>query len=67
MQRWVYNAEGDAKTCEQCQELDGWVVNVEDVSEFEDLFPYGEAEGTDLYRPNTHPNCRCTLILIEVY
>jgi hypothetical protein len=67
MQRWVYNASGDDKTCEDCDSLDGQTVEVEDVSDFFLVFPYGEADGPDLFHPNVHPNCRCEIILIETY
>jgi hypothetical protein len=67
MQRWVYNSQSDNKTCDDCDWLDGKTFEIEDVSEFEGVFPYGEAEGADLFHPNIHPNCRCEIILLETY
>lgn len=65
--RAVYNANDDDKTCDDCNSLDGHTFDVEDISEFSEIFPYGQAEGDDLFRPNLHHRCRCLLILIETY
>ena len=67
MQRWVYDAKNDEKTCDDCDTLDGQKFEIGDISELEAIFPYGEAEGRDLFRPNVHPNCRCEIILLETY
>jgi hypothetical protein len=67
MQRWIWNAKGDDKTCPECDSVDGLTVEITDISELEAIFPYGEAEGTDLFYPRVHPNCRCELVLLEVF
>jgi hypothetical protein len=67
MQRWIFNSRNDAKTCDECQDLDGQTFEIADIAELGEEFPYGEAEGQDLFRPYVHPNCRCEIILVEVY
>ena len=67
MQRWMFNAKGDGKTCDDCDNLDGRVFDLQDVSELEEFFPYGEIESSSHFLPHVHPNCRCEIILMEIY
>jgi len=60
-QLWRFRAVGDERTCKDCMKYDGKVFHVEDPSELEDKFPYGEFEDAHTFRPNIHPNCRCII------
>lgn len=67
MQRWVWNTHSDDRTCDDCDSLDGQTFEVEDVSDFQTVLPYGQADGSDLFHPNVHPHCRCEIVLLETY
>jgi hypothetical protein len=63
----AHNAKGDGKTCQDCEDLDGRVFELRDMSELEKVFPCGELESQSSFLPHVHPNCRCEIILMEIY
>jgi hypothetical protein len=60
---WV--TEGDSRVCEECDELDGVVVNA--YSDFRldpDLHPHAyDYHGDSIEGPLLHPACRCELLI----
>jgi hypothetical protein len=44
---------------EQCDEFRGEAYQIEDQSELEESFPYGEQLDSNTFACNVHPNCRC--------
>lgn len=59
---WIFILVDDRKLCEQCDEFRGESYEVEDPSELEEAFPYGEALDEETFACNVHPNCRCMVV-----
>ena len=61
---FIYVAVVDDRTCDLCLQHDKHVMSGEDA---ERTFPYLVKEpGDSVWFPNTHVNCRCMLVLLEV-
>jgi hypothetical protein len=58
-QSWIFILVDDGKLCEQCDEFRGEAYQIEDQSELEEAFPYGEQLDKETFSCNIHPNCRC--------
>jgi hypothetical protein len=60
---FMYVAIVDDRTCQTCLQHDKKIMTGEDAQR---LFPYLTKDPTDsIWFPNTHPSCRCELILLE--
>jgi hypothetical protein len=58
---WVFTLVDDRKLCESCDEFRGESYEIEDPSELEEAFPYGEQVDAATFACNIHPNCRCVV------
>jgi hypothetical protein len=67
MEKWTYTTVDDDRTCVECDAHDMQEFNVGNVDELQSLFPYGEVEAYNTFRPMIHPNCRCVITLVETY
>jgi len=61
-QSWTFILVDDGKLCEQCDEFRGESYEVEDPSELEEAFPYGEVVDEETFACNVHKNCRCMVV-----
>jgi hypothetical protein len=61
---FMYVAVVDDRTCEWCLLFDKQIMSGDDA---ERKFPYLTKEpGDSIWHPQTHPHCRCLLILLEI-
>jgi len=67
LERWTYTTVDDDRTCVECDAHDMQEFNVENVDELQSLFPYGEVEAYNTFRPMIHPHCICVITLMETY
>ena len=67
LERWTYTTVDDDRTCVECDAHDMQEFNVENVDELQSLFPYGEVEAYNTFRPMIHPHCRRVIKLMETY
>jgi hypothetical protein len=58
---WVFTLVDDGKLCESCDEFRGEEATVEDPTELQEAFPYGEQVDAVTFACNIHPNCRCIM------
>lgn len=58
---WVFTSANDSKLCDQCDGFRGESYELEDPSELEEAFPYGEQVDSATFACNIHPNCRCVM------
>lgn len=66
-EKWTYTKVDDDRTCVECDAHDMQEFNVENVDELQILFPYGEVEAYNTFRPMIHPHCRCVITLMETF
>lgn len=59
---WEFETAMDERVCDVCGPLDGEVFSVDELEEY---FPDGWEIGLGVIQANVHPNCRCTLQLVE--
>lgn len=58
---WVFTLVNDRKLCESCDEFRGESYEIEDPSELEEAFLFGEQADLATFACNIHPNCRCVV------
>ena len=62
---WRYVTEGlkpSPNLCQNCQDHNNDVYELQDPDELKDMFPYGEWLDEDTFAVNLHPNCVCLVV-----
>ena len=65
---YALRTEADEKVCDECSELDNQEFVCEEDENPKRYFEYAEQvdEEIDFWQANVHPNCRCSLELVDV-
>lgn len=61
-QFFKYIAVNDDRTCQRCDQFDKGLYTQHEIDV---LFPFATRLNPNVILPNTHPNCRCLLVLWE--
>jgi hypothetical protein len=60
---WRYHTNpASPNLCENCDDFDSEVYEVEYPNDLLEMFPYGEFVSDDMFMPNMHPHCKCTVV-----